>query len=87
MDDFRAKLPEILQKLKESISASNLDAKIDPNHSQYGLKIKLRTEVDRDYLNVDILPVPAFNNIKHPGTSSQFSCHCHTLLSKNSILQ
>jgi len=66
MSDYQRKLPEILKELTKNVIDSGIAT--FEYRAKHGLKISLGTKVVGDYFGVDILPVPTFNNIKHPGT-------------------
>jgi len=66
MSDYRKRLPEFLEKLEKEILSSGILAEITSREKRR-LEIRLCTKVCGDYLDVDILPTPAFNNVKKPG--------------------
>ena len=69
MSDYISKLPHVLEELQKNIRDSvDIGGLVTKMYStKYSLNISLSTEVGGDYLGVDVLPVPAFNNIKKPG--------------------
>jgi len=64
MSHYRKKLPRVIIKLKKLVETSGILAEVECR-TQHALKIKLRTRVDDDYLDVDVLP--AFNNLEETG--------------------
>ena len=63
--DYEGKLHGILGELMKNVSESDLQAEI-AHRTRYSLKIKLSTG-GGNYLDVDILPAPAANNVSERG--------------------